>query len=484
MKKIFNIGAMALFTFFAITACEPQESSDYSLGDMPTPEQLDFTVTPTAEKANIIVFANASDVAGFPVWDLGNGTKTKGDEVTSQYPYKGDYTVSMTLYTKGGSTNITRTITIAEDDLSLLNTPMFTALTGGANDADGKTWVFDQYHAGHFGVAPFDATSPIWWSAAAEAKAECSLYFNEFTFTQVGVKFDWKNNGYVYTNAAGKDALAGLGYTNAVVPGAGDFDVEYAPAASYTFNLDEAAGTLTLSDGAFFGHYAGTSTYQIYNLTEDELYLKCVSTVEPGNSWWYRFIPKENNIKPVIIIPLKAIPLSEDFEGISPLVDFSYDNMGSFVSRSYSNPAPVPINQSAKVFLYQKTDAFYSNIYFDADKYKFDLTTQNKITMKVFIPSYNDYVTSNATAGSWVANDKLLKKVAVKLQNTSLGGNAYTTQTEVSFTDLDTDKWIELTFDFSSVSTREDYDRIVIQFGDEGHAGPGIFFFDDFAFSE
>jgi len=50
--------------------------------------------------------------------------------------------------------------------------------------------------------------------------------------------------------------------------------------------------------------------------------------------------------------------------------------------------------------------------------------------------------------------------------------------------DLETDKWIELTFDFSGVSTRQDYDKIVIQFGAEGHAGPGIFFFDDFRFKK
>ena len=104
--------------------------------------------------------------------------------------------------------------------------------------------------------------------------------------------------------------------------------------------------------------------------------------------------------------------------------------------------------------------------------------------MKVYIPSYNDYTTDNAVAGSWISNAKLQKKVAVKLQDSSLGNNAWSTQTEVSFTDIATDQWISLTFDFSSVSTRLDYDKIVVQFGGEGQAGPGIFFFDDFAFSE
>lgn len=483
MKKILSIGAMAISMLFML-ACDPQDKSDYSLGSIPTPEDLDFIATPSADKDNVIILENNSDLSGVAVWEISNGAKSKGNKVTIDFPFKGDYTVLMTLYTQGGSSFISKVITIAEDDMSLLNTPMYNALTGGANDADGKTWVFDQYHDGHFGVGPADAATPSWWSCPAEGKTRSCMYSQEFTFKQIGVKLEWTNNGNVYTNASGKTALAALGYTNAVAPPDGDFDVEYATAESYTFSLNETAKTLTLSSGAFFGHYTGTATYEILSLTEDELYVKCVSTVEPGNGWWYRFIPKEKNVKPVVIIPIVAKPLAEDFESETKKVNFTYDNMGDLVNPFYSNPAPVGINTSAKAFFYQKTTAFYSNIFFDAATYKFDLTTQNKIKLKVYIPSYNDYETSYDVAGSWVSNTKLLKMVAVKLQNSALGGNAYTTQAEVTFTDLETDKWIELTFDFSAVSTREDFDRIVIQFGAEGHAGPGIFFFDDFTFSE
>jgi len=480
MKKLLGLGALAIFGFFAITSCVPQDKSDYSLGPAPKASQLDFSVTPTTEKPNIVEFDNTSDVAGVAVWDLGTGSAAvKADNTTGQYPFKGSYTVTMTLYTSGGSASVSKTINIADDDMSLLNTPMYNALTGGAANLAGKTWVFDQYHAGHFGVGPAAAATPEWWSAAAEDKTESSLYTQQFTFTQIGVKMVWTNNGYVYTNDAGRLALAGLGYTNAVVPGAGDFDVEYAPKAAYTFTLNEAAGTLTLSDGAFFGHYAGTSTYQILTLNDTVLYVKCVSTVEPGNGWWYRLIPIEKNVKP--IVPKKAIPLSEDFEGDAK-VAFTLENMGALTKASYSNPAPVPINESAKVFLYQKSNDYYSNMSFVASGYKFDLTTQHIIKLKVFIPSYNDYTTDNAVAGDWIANAKLQKKVAVKLQNNDLGGNAWSTQTEISFDNLDTDKWLDLTFDFSAVSARTDYDKIVIQFGGEGHAGQGIFFFDDFSF--
>lgn len=473
-----------MISIFVLFACSPQEKSDYALGTMPTADQLDFSTTPTAAKVNIIDIKNTSKVAGIATWDFGNSSKGKGESATIQYPLKGTYTVVLTLYTSGGSATISKTITIANDDMSLLNTPMYNSLTGGASNLAGKTWVFDQFHDGHFGVGPAGDATPSWWSCPAEGKTKSCLYSQEFTFTQVGVKFGWKNNGSVYSNEAGRVALAALGFATSVVPPDGDFDIAYVPKTNYTFALNETAKTITLSGGAFLGHYAGTSTYQILKITDDELYLKCASTVESGNGWWYRLIPKEKNIKPIIIIPLKVIPLSEDFESVTPKVPFTYEDMGSLTNAFYSNPAPLGVNTTGKVFLYQKSSAFYSNTYFKANGYKFDLSEQNKVTIKVFIPSYNDYTTTFATAGSWITNAKLKPQLAVKLQNSSLGGNAYTTQTEIIKVDLAKDKWIDLTFDFSGVSTRLDYDKIVIQFGAEGHTAPGIFFFDDFAFKK
>ena len=276
IQKLAGLAALIIVMF----ACKPEMDSSIDIGQTPTEDQLDFTATPTAAKANILEIKNTSQIAGIVTWDFGNNTKGKGESATVEYPFKGTYNVVMTLYSKSGSVSKSKTITIANDDMSMLNTPMYTALTGGASNLAGKTWVFDQYHDGHFGVGPADDSSPSWWSCPAEGKTKSCLYSQEFTFTQVGVKMAWKNNGSVYTNENGRVALAGLGYPNSVVPGDGDFDVAYAPKSSYTFTLKESAKTLTLSDGAFFGHYAGTSTYEIIKLTEDELYIKCVSTVE------------------------------------------------------------------------------------------------------------------------------------------------------------------------------------------------------------
>ncbi len=318
MKNILKYSLYAFIAISVIASCDPQEKDDYSLGAAPQESQLAFSATPMTGKPNTIELKNESGVPGVATWELGNGVTSKGPEVKAEYPFAGTYTITMTLYTTGGSVSITKTITIDQDDMSLLDTPMYNALTGGASNLEGKTWVFDQYHDGHFGVGPADGSSPDWWSCPAEGKVGSSLYTQEFTFTQVGVKLEWKNNGYIYTNEPGKNALGGEFIENP--GGVGDFDVKYATKDNYTFSLNETERTITLNGGAFFGFYTGTSTYQILSLTNDELYVKNISGVEPGNGWWLRFVPKENNLKPSAGIPAKSAPLSEDFPAYSTLI--------------------------------------------------------------------------------------------------------------------------------------------------------------------
>lgn len=482
MKNILKIGMLALLSIVAMVACDPQEDSGYSLGSLPNSSELSFSATPNATKPNVVEFKNTSKVPGVAVWSLGDGSAPKGQEVVGSYPYAGTYTITMTLYTTGGAAaTITKQVVIAADDYSLLNTPNFTALTGGATKPEGKTWVFDQYISGHFGIGPAAEMSPTWWSAGPDVKAGSSLYSQEFTFIQDGLKMVWKNNGYVYTNGAGKNALPPADFVENP-GGVGDFDVAYTPGKNLTFSLNESTMTLKLSGGAFMGHYAGTSEYKILKLSENELYIRCVSSVEPGNAWYYRFIPIEKRVKPVI--PLREKPLKENFEKVIPAVAFGTEKMGLLTNAFYANPAPIAGNPSSKVYLYERSTDFYGNISYAASGYKFDLTNQNKIKLKVFIPSYNDYVTDNKVDGTWITNKKLRAQVAVKLQNSELGGNAWQTQTEIVKGNLPTDKWIELEFDFSTVSTNKTYDKIVIQFGGEGHSGAGIFFFDDFQFSK
>ena len=299
MKKIVNSILMIAAAGVLLLSCQPMDLDKHGLGPAPEESQLAFTTSPSAATPNIVVLENTSSVPGVALWDLGNGTTMKGDKVTATYPFKGDYTVTMSLYTTGGSATISKVVTIAADDYGLLDTPGFNALTGGATATEGKTWVFAKYTRGHFGVGDVNAApevnGPAWWQCDPEGKNGCSLYENEYTFIQVGTKLVWENQGYIYTNENGMNHLGKGGTPNAAV---GDFDVPYVPADNLTFSLDEDNMTLTLSGGAFIGFYTGVSEYHIIRLTEHEMYLWCGSAAEPGNAWYFILVPKDELKEP------------------------------------------------------------------------------------------------------------------------------------------------------------------------------------------
>lgn len=299
MKSIFKASLILAVMGAFLFSCAPLDKDDYKLGDPVNESLLSFTSSPSASSPNIIVLKNTSSTAGVALWDLGNGSTAKGDEVTVSYPFKGEYTIAMSLYTPGGSATISKVVSIANDDYGLLDTPGFNALTGGANATDGKTWVFARYTYGHFGVGDINAApevnGPAWWQCDPKGKEGCSLYENEYTFIQKGTKLIWKNQGYIYTNENGMNHLGMGGTAN---PAVGDFDVPYTPADNLTFSLDEDNMTLTLSGNAFFGFYTSDSVYRIIRLTEHEMYVWCGSAAEPGNAWYFILVPKDELKEP------------------------------------------------------------------------------------------------------------------------------------------------------------------------------------------
>ncbi len=92
MKKNLLYGFFALsMAIVGLASCDPVDSDDHSLGAEPQENQLAFSATPTAGKANIVEFKNESTVEGVVLWDLGNGGTAKGESVKAQYPFKGEW---------------------------------------------------------------------------------------------------------------------------------------------------------------------------------------------------------------------------------------------------------------------------------------------------------------------------------------------------------------------------------------------------------
>lgn len=501
MKKlIYNI-MWIMTAALVLAACNPMEDATYALGDM-TPvkaEDISYTITPSTKSPNIVTLVNTTPHKGVisAMWTIdvkGEIQTFNNDKIELTLPESGDYPIMLTIYNPNGSA-VTKTgvITIENDDFSLVSSDTYINLTGGTDKPEGKVWVFDQYNnfanevadatgfniKGHMGVGPQSSYGQEWWGAGPNDKSTWKLYDFKFNFIQSGVKLNITTGGEGYGRKASAADVGGFSVSST----SGDDALFPYEGGAYTFSINET-GTypvLKLSGNAFMGYYAGTQEYEIIYQTEKVMALRVNNTVE-SQDWVFVYCLEELNVPaaPAVKEP-KAIALAEDFEGELKVI-FTHDAMGN-KSSVVDNPLPVPINTSNKVYRYQKSAEFYSNMRFTAADYKFDLTTINKVKIKVFIPSYNDYSTDNAVAGSWITNTKLQPQLSIKLQNSEHPA-PWETQVEIVKADLPKDQWIELTYDFSGAASRTDFDRIVIQFGAEGHAGPGFFFFDDFSFNE
>ncbi|NIT59543.1 MAG: hypothetical protein GWN00_25990 [Aliifodinibius sp.] len=476
MLRIINKYWMVpVLLLFAFTACEPQVTSAPDLASAPQSENVTFEYEPDAENPNVIQFINTSD-SFKALWDFGNGTTAEGDTVIGEFPLQGDYTVMLTIFTESGQAMNTQDITIAETNALMLDDPNLNMLTGGADDIDGKTWVIDSTQAGHFGVGPADGNWPEYYSAAPEDKSGTGLYDDKYTFTLDGFSFDMETNGHVFINDTHPDAFA-----NAIPAPGGDLMAPWNAPDNQSFNLSEGENetlTLSVSDPSFIGFYNGSRTYDVIELTENSMILKVIDPVE--NLAWYHTLIPEGYTHPPEILPYKSEELIDTFDEDGN-ISWATDQIADF-NESYDNPAPVGVNTSVKVAKYTKGEGQFENVYIDLG-YELNLNERSIIRLKAYLPSYNDYQTVDPNAQSW-APGNLLQQVEVKLHNvngeTGLGGNSWQTQANIIQPVNQTDTWVDLEFDFSGFSDREDFDRIIIQIGGEGHGMPGIFFIDDF----
>jgi hypothetical protein len=484
MRHIIKSGLLLALSALLWVACDPHEfdKSELGLNSAPTSEEMSFTVTP-GNDAFRFTLSNKTEVKGVHIvkWDLGNGATMVGNEVEAYYPLPGVFTITMTITANNGEgTSISEDLEQTETDYAFLDSPVLNMLSGGSSAVDGKTWVVDSLYRGHFGIGPADGSSPDWWAASELGKSNAGVYDDKFTFKLVEFVFDFQNNGHSYVKDYQKD---NSNYTNGYTGPAdddADYIVNFTPAEA-TWNITEREGVnyLSLSSikPSFFGFdYGGTYEYRIDKITEDELHL---STIGGDGNRWFNILIRDGYERPVIEKPLEANDIMDDFEGEG---NIAWDKGELIKFESISNFAPVPVNESANIGIYQKGEGPFEAVT-ALFEHRFDLSTRNVFSMKVFMPQFNDYETECQPDWiTWIPNKKLLPQVDVKLQDSKLGGEAWQTQQvrTALLTEDQMGKWVELTFDFSDVADRTDFDQIVIQFGMEGHCNGGIFYMDEF----
>lgn len=279
-----------------LKGCTPFEDEKPSLGPAPKAEDLAIIVQPTDDPYRFTIINNSS-VTGIANWDLGNGRRAKGEEVTGYYPLPDTYTITLTLYTSGGSASTTYELVTTETDYALFDDPFFSVLSGGPDALEGRTWVIDSMRTGHLGVGPADANTPIWWSANPMDKSGHYIYNNEFTFKLVGFKYEIDTKGFTHASHVGANAGRAAGYYGeAVYEDAYDQDVVVydelrgdmtwmaeKEGDKYFIVLDPSSAVLAYDAG-------GSRTYEVLEWNENFLHVKNVDG--EGNARFHKLIPK------------------------------------------------------------------------------------------------------------------------------------------------------------------------------------------------
>jgi hypothetical protein len=285
MKKFKYILFLAAATL-ALAACQPTELPLPDVGAPPSASDLAITITPGADAYHFVI-QNSSTVTGIAAWDLGNGNSGNGNSVTAYYALPNDYTITLTLYTRGGNATITKKLTTTETDWGYFSNPTISLMTGGVEAVNGKTWVMDSLSPAHTGVGPNLDQSFFWWGASVNDKSGVGMYDDELNLklTEFRVTYDNKGVSYVKDFRKG-DASYSNPRTNK-----GDWMVDYPGIHTGTWAFVERDGKkylkLTSATPVFpcFDTGAKDGEYLILNVTENSLELACIGG--DNNAWHY-----------------------------------------------------------------------------------------------------------------------------------------------------------------------------------------------------
>mgnify|MGYP000678142656 CR=1 FL=1 len=194
-----------LFLVLTFVACEPALEDKIELG---TPPQASFSYS--FIDPNNVTFTNTSTDEHFIVnWDIEDNGTYSDNEVEVNFFFAGDYEVKFTVFGEGGSTTVTETITITQDDPNNCE-PILQFLTGCGE----RTWSLYNGEGALF-VGPGDGS--VWWqNSAADATTRDCDWNDEYTFKKDNNVFDYKANGdfwgeaYTGVDPAGCEDIANL----------------------------------------------------------------------------------------------------------------------------------------------------------------------------------------------------------------------------------------------------------------------------------
>ena len=164
------------------------EKETYEFGDLIPPSNLVVSTeiigqdadNPYGDGSGAVIFtANASDVITYKFFYDGNEELVPSGKTTINFSTTGIHKYAVTVVAMGAAGNQTSE-TVEVEVLAEYEPPadLIEMLTGGSS----RSWRVKAESAGHMGVGPPDADSPIWWAAGPYDKAQTAMYDDEYIF--------------------------------------------------------------------------------------------------------------------------------------------------------------------------------------------------------------------------------------------------------------------------------------------------------------
>lgn len=291
------VAVMAL----VLTACNPIESNDGSVGSVITASQIKLDVHATTTGGNqIVMINNTPGVAG--MWKTGVGTSTNQTD-TVLLPFLGTNTIYFYATCAGGIVKDSTTITITTIDHPLA--AQWKYLTGGSS----KTWVWatdfpanwvPSTAAGKcYGNGAYLANNgPGWWTCGLSDLQSWGVANDQMIFDVKG-----NANFTLVTGNTQPTTTPGKGLSAGTYKGTYKFDMSQtlttSSAPSATNSSNWSIGVLTLSGATVsLGYqpnvsgYPSIYSYNILYLDDNVMILACPEpsvTSAWGTSWFWIF---------------------------------------------------------------------------------------------------------------------------------------------------------------------------------------------------
>jgi hypothetical protein len=207
-----------------------------------------------------------------------NGDSSKSVVDTVYYPFQGTYNITLQVVTAKGTSSAIKQVTVTSDDQGNpdLSDPVINLLTGGINDADGKTWVLDT-SAYSGGVGPKETLTPDWYNFITGYHGpvwDNGMAQNSFTFKLRQYQYIPKNNKvtahFAYANRY-------FGTNQPMYADTALVDPNHKQAPFIIKNAGTGVGTgytIDIANGSYLGYFEKRFHYEIVSITNNTLYVR------------------------------------------------------------------------------------------------------------------------------------------------------------------------------------------------------------------